>query len=58
MSTKVKNDKSTIQRKYKDELSIRNFVAGNSIMEANIDYIKCILRNEGYKSKKIFLRTK
>lgn len=56
MSTKVKNDKSTIQRKYKDELSIRNFVAGNSIMEANIDYIKCILRNEGYKSKKNFFK--
>lgn len=56
MSQKETNDKSTIQRKYKDELSIRNFVAGNGIMEASIDYIKCILQNEGYKNKKKFFK--
>lgn len=52
MSARIKNDKSNMQRKYKNELSIRNFVSGNRIMEASIDYIKCILQNEGYKNKK------
>lgn len=48
----MKNIKNTIQRKYKDELTIRNFVLGNSVMEKSIDYIKCILQNEGYRNKK------
>lgn len=56
MSAKVKNDKSTIQRKYKDELSIRNFVTGNRIMEESIECIKCILQNEGYKNKKNYFK--
>lgn len=52
MSTKMKNNRIIIQRKYKDESSIRNYVSGNKILESSIDYIKNILVEEGYKNKK------
>lgn len=50
MSTK--NNNRTGLRKYKDESVIRNFASGIDQMEKSINYIKCILQQEGYKNKK------